>query len=779
MHSKRTWRMRLAARARILILGIPALVVVVLLSIGYFIIREVTDYFSRQMTQQYAVAAADFFAGTVTHFGIAQNISHSTAIAPIFGTDWSAVVLLNRTDVFASHFIAMIVGAFVIIVVAVSAGVAMVRRSILMPLFKLTESIKKAASSGAPEYVEFFGLERDDEIGDLARAMEWSRKSLKNHEELLSAANRAAETLLISDNGEDSTSAIAKGMELVGRSVDADRLLLFKNETVDGELTSVMLDSWICDEDEQYKGFHSDLKFPHSNASLKLPYSNYPGWFEMFSKGESINCPVSMLPPESAEFFSSLGVKSIATLPLFIGDEFFGRLSVGDCRRERTFSDMEMGILRSAGVMFVNAYHRMAQTLEIKAAVAKAEEANRAKTKFLSNMSHEMRTPMNSVLGIAEQQLQKDTHPPETEEAFMRIYNSSSMLLSIINDILDLSKVEAGKMEIIPAVYETASIIADTVQLNIMYINSKNIELEMSVDEQLPVRLIGDELRIKQILNNLLSNAFKYTMSGTVKLSLSIQDNTESDDPVLVIVVSDTGQGMTEEQVNDLFGDEFIRFNMQDNRAIEGSGLGMVISYRLIRMMGGEIFVESAPGKGSVFTVLLPQKKKDGAVLGPEAAARLQNLEYIRKSPKEINKIDREPMPYGRVLVVDDVGTNLYVAEESLLPYKLAVETVTSGELAVEKIKDGQVYDIIFMDHMMPGIDGIEATNIIRSMGYKHPIVALTANALSGVSELFMKNGFDAFISKPIDLNQLDNCLLRFIRDKQPPEVIENARKAT
>ena len=407
---------------------------------------------------------------------------------------------------------------------------------------------------------------------------------------------------------------------------------------------------------------------------------------------------------------------------------------------------------------------------------AAAEEESRAKTRFLARMSHEVRTPMNSVMGIAEIQLQRGGHPQETEEAFLRIYNSSKLLLGIINDILDLSKVEAGRMEIIPAVYETASLIADTMQLNLMYIGSKKIKFDLTVDEMLPLYLVGDELRIKQILNNLLSNAFKYTNEGEVILSFRAEDLPGTDKVSLCINVSDTGQGMTAEQINKLFDIEFTRFNVESNRAIEGSGLGMSITHSLLKMMGGEISVESEPGVGSTFNVRIPQKKKGGQVLGKEAAKSLLNLEATQKYLKGISSLKHEPMPYGRVLVVDDVESNLYVVRGFLSPYRLEAETVNNAAESIERVKAGEIYDIIFMDHMMPEMDGMEATKIMRGLGYTAPIVALTANATQGAAQMFMSNGFSGFVSKPIDPARLDAYLMNFIHDKQPAEVIEAAK---
>jgi CheY-like chemotaxis protein len=383
---------------------------------------------------------------------------------------------------------------------------------------------------------------------------------------------------------------------------------------------------------------------------------------------------------------------------------------------------------------------------------------------------------MNAVLGITEIQLQKDSMPNEIKDAFTRIYNSSKMLLKLINDILDLSKVEAGKMEIIPNVYDTASMIVDTVHLNIMYIGSKQIQFKLDVDENLPTHHVGDELRIKQVINNILSNAFKYTPQGEVTLSFSTTPTHEDDTVIMEITVSDTGEGMTKEQVENLQSD-FLRFNLEYNRHIEGSGLGLGIAFQLAQMMNGSITVDSAPGEGTTFTIRLPQKLDGDGVLGTEAAANLKNLKNPHNYIKHLLKLEREPMPYGRVLVVDDVDTNLYVAEGMFMPYKLVVETVDSGLDAIKKVKDGEVYDIIFMDHMMPIMDGIEATRIIRELGYDYPVIALTANAFRDMADMYKNNRFTDYASKPIDIDQMDKLLLKYIRDKQPPEVIARARE--
>ena len=406
----------------------------------------------------------------------------------------------------------------------------------------------------------------------------------------------------------------------------------------------------------------------------------------------------------------------------------------------------------------------------------KEEAANRAKSAFLSTMSHEIRTPMNAILGITEIQLQNEKLDDAGKEAFGKIYTSGYLLLGIINDILDLSKIEAGKLELVIAKYEIASLVSDTAQLNMMRIGSKPIDFELYIDENLPVLLMGDELRVKQILNNLLSNAFKYTAEGMVKLSVSSTPGSSDEDVELIISVSDTGQGMTDEQVQKLF-DEYSRFNMEANRKTEGTGLGMSITRNLIRLMNGEIAVESEPGKGSTFSVRLPQGRIGVDALGTEMAENLRLFRTSSRAQMKRVQITREPMPYGSVLIVDDVETNIYVAKGLMTPYGLRIDSAESGFAAIEKIKNDNIYDIVFMDHMMPQMDGIETTKKIRAMGYEQPIVALTANAVAGQAEIFLGNGFDDFISKPIDIRQLNTILNKFVRDKQTPEVIENARK--
>jgi signal transduction histidine kinase/DNA-binding response OmpR family regulator len=432
-----------------------------------------------------------------------------------------------------------------------------------------------------------------------------------------------------------------------------------------------------------------------------------------------------------------------------------------------------LGLLLAAALDFI--------LLRIATAKKRSEVESKQKSSFLATMSHEIRTPMNAILGITEIQLQNGTLSEDTKEAFAKIYNSGDLLLGIINDILDFSKIEAGKLELLPEKYKIASLVNDVVQLNMVRFETKPIEFKLKVNEHIPAILVGDELRIKQILNNLLSNAYKYTDSGEVSLMVDAEVVSRGGIVLvtLIFIVSDTGQGMTLSQVHRLF-DEYSRFNMKANRMTEGAGLGMSITQKLIELMHGKINVESAVGKGTTVTVRLPQRTSGigiSSVIGKELAENLQQFRMSIVSQMEKMLISHEPMPYGKVLIVDDVETNLYVARGLMLPYGLSIDIAKSGFEAIDKIKSGNVYDIVFMDHMMPKMDGIEAVKNIRGMGYKHTIVALTANALMGRAEMFLANGFDSFISKPIDIRELNTALIKFIRDKQPYEVIQEARR--
>ncbi|MCL2079303.1 MAG: ATP-binding protein [Oscillospiraceae bacterium] len=430
----------------------------------------------------------------------------------------------------------------------------------------------------------------------------------------------------------------------------------------------------------------------------------------------------------------------------------------------KTHSSNEIDILeRSLTQMTARTDKMFAEVKQLEA----VRLANRAKSDFLARMSHEIRTPMNVIVGISQMQLHKNGLSQESEQAWNHVYEAGNNLLAIINDILDMSKIETGKMALELSSYSLPSLINDVVTLSIVRIGSKPIELRLDIAEDLPLKMRGDEVRLKEILTNLLSNAIKYTDAGSVKISANhfLQNGAL----MLRFVVEDTGQGIKPEDMPNLFT-EFMRFNASTTRYIEGTGLGLSITKSLVEMMGGTIKAESEYGVGSKFTVTVMQESVNGEVIGKELSKRLSNFTFNIDRRFQNKRIVRYPMPYGKVLIVDDVRSNLFVAQGLLLPYELQIETAVSGYEAIEKISAGSTYDVIFMDHMMPQMDGIETTNKLREIGYKGTIIALTANALVGNEEMFIQNGFDDFIPKPIDIRHLNTVLNKYVRDKYPKE---------
>jgi PAS domain S-box-containing protein len=398
-----------------------------------------------------------------------------------------------------------------------------------------------------------------------------------------------------------------------------------------------------------------------------------------------------------------------------------------------------------------------------------AENSARTRSLFLARMSHEIRTPMNAIMSLSEVELRNDL-PDETRSNIEKIYNSGSLLMSIINDILDISKIDSGNFDIIPVEYDFANLISDVIHLNVIRISDKPIKFESSIDEMTPRKLVGDKIRIKQILNNLLSNAFKYTNEGSVHMSVYCA--AQDDHAVLSFSVRDTGIGIKPEDMENLFGD-FRQFDKLTNRKIEGTGLGLAICKQLVDLMGGMMHVESEYGRGSIFTVTIRQQIADPTPIDTETARALKTFRL--QENRHAKTLSYNLMPYGKVLVVDDVVTNLDVARALMHPYGLTVHCLVSGRQAVETVREGKIeYDIILMDHMMPGTDGLEAVRIIRNDIGTHyarevPIIALTANALVGNEDMFLENGFQGFISKPIDVLKLDAVLNKWIKDKREP----------
>ncbi len=391
------------------------------------------------------------------------------------------------------------------------------------------------------------------------------------------------------------------------------------------------------------------------------------------------------------------------------------------------------------------------------------EEANRTKSRFLANMSHEIRTPINTIIGLNEMNL-RDNINDEVAENCVNIQRASKMLLSLINDILDLSKIESGKMEIVDRQYETGALLSELVNINWVRAYDKKLEFKLDIAPDIPSMLYGDDIRIKQILTNMLTNAIKYTHKGSVTLQAKCQQ-IDTGHVNLVISVSDTGIGIRKEDIKYLFM-SFKRVDEKKNGAIEGTGLGLAISHQLAELMGGEIQVDSVYQRGTTFTLVLGQEIVNKSPMGPIKDI-MKGSVHDRKEYKQSFEA-----PEARVLVVDDNEMNLMVAVKLLRATKVQVETASDGQECLDMTRK-KYYHAIFMDHMMPKLDGIETLKKLRlqenGLCKETPVIAMTANAFTDAEAFYNANGFEGYLVKPVNGALFEAMLLKFL----PREIVE------
>lgn len=440
-------------------------------------------------------------------------------------------------------------------------------------------------------------------------------------------------------------------------------------------------------------------------------------------------------------------------------------------------------VIFSLAVMLVAGLgQKAAESNELRKAKSIAEHANAAKSDFLASMSNEIRTPINAVLGMNEMILReslqaRDLLPPE-REVIRSIFNNictysgniesaGNNLLSIINDILDFSKIEAGKIELVPGPYKLSSVLNDVSNMILFRANNKGLAFQVDVDDTLPDNLYGDEVRVRQIITNILSNAVKYTDKGSVRLIVGRKEKAKDGLLPLEIAVADTGIGIREENRIRLFS-KFERMDLAHNSTVEGTGLGLAITKSLVDLMGGSIQVESTYGKGSTFTLCIPQK-----VLSEEHVGNFrEKFELSMKMAKARRESFRAPDAH--ILVVDDTRMNITVVESLLRDTRIKLDGVLSGEEAIDLCKRIR-YDLILMDQRMPVMDGTEALHRIRAEGVNRdtPVICLTADAVTGAKERYLSLGFTDYLTKPVDSYSLEQKLLSLLPQEKIQHVLE------
>jgi len=589
----------------------------------------------------------------------------------------------------------------------------------------------------------------------LMRDLTRQNRSIKHRDDMLSTVSTAV-SLFSQADPDDFESALLEGMGLMAKSVDADRMYIWENHVKDGKLYCNQTYEW-----SEYVEPQQDSKYV-----VDIPYDeNIPGWKEKFLRGECVNDLVRNLSPEEQAQLTPQGIKSIITLPVYLQDEFWGFVGFDDCKRERLFTANEEAVLRSASVLFANAVLRnemvndlLDKSIRLEAAVEEANAASQAKSDFLSNMSHEMRTPMSAIIGMTAIGRKADELEGKNR-ALEKIGEASSHLLGVINDILDMAKIEADKLELEPVRFSFEKMLSNVLTVVNYRADEKQQSMTVSVDESVPSFMIGDDQRLAQVLTNLLSNAVKFTREeGEIRLDATLAG--EKDGVCeLKIQISDNGIGISPEQINKLFA-AFEQADRGTSRKYGGTGLGLAITKRIVNKMGGSIWVESDLGKGSTFSFtvnvgrgVIDEKASDDCLL--EVQGEL------------IPAMNTGELSGRKILVAEDVEINREIVVALLEETGVHIDCAENGKEALKMIsEEPEKYDIVFMDMRMPEMDGLEATRRIRGLAPRQrdrlPIIAMTANVFKDDIEACLAAGMDDHIGKPLDLDRIIRTLRKY-----------------
>ena len=568
--------------------------------------------------------------------------------------------------------------------------------------------------------------------------------AISHHEKLLHTVNDMA-SMLLASNPDDFESVLWECLGNISHCVEVDRTYIWENHTINGVLYCTQVYEW-SETAEPQQG---------QDITVDIPYDdNIPGWEETLSSNRSVNGLIKNLSQAEQDQLSPQGIISILVVPVFLENNFWGFVGFDDCQKEREFSDAEEAILRSCGLLFANALLRNKTNLNLMKAREEALASTKAKSAFLANMSHEIRTPINAITGMAAI-ARTETTDPQVLACLNKIEIASKQLSGIINNILDISKIEAEKFTLSNKRFALLQFISNIKSIVGIEADQNNLHTEYIVDDDIPRHLFGDDIRLSQVIINLLNNAIKFTPKGgniqfTMK-KLQVADNCCE----LEVQVKDSGIGMTDEQMGRLFN----AFEQADNaisRQFGGTGLGLAISKGIINMMGGDISLESEIGKGSCFTFNIWME--------------IAQESFAEDEDKSGGVTEYDFTGYA-ALLAEDIEINKEIVVALFEDSGLKIDWAENGQIALEMfIASPQKYNIIFMDVHMPIMDGFTATERIRSLYCEEaksvPIVAMTANAFEEDIKHCLDSGMNDHIAKPIDWNTMFKKTAKYLKIK-------------
>ncbi|MDR2106544.1 MAG: response regulator [Coriobacteriales bacterium] len=620
--------------------------------------------------------------------------------------------------------------------------------------------------------------EEKAEATRFAQELGQARDELIEQERLLSVVNQTTQTFL-NPATQDLGVTLKDAMERIGMTLDLDRITILHDEKIDGERKYRVYSSWIRE------GLDARLNILEGEH-----YPYFDTWLDTFLRGEVINGLLSSMPSDVQNGLLDYDIRSLLIIPVFQQDEYWGFVSFDDCRTERVFPNDLIDILRSASFMLVSAISLDQTNRQMYSALEAALQASKAKADFLSNMSHEIRTPMNAIIGMTA--IARNTDDLERKnESLSKIDHASSHLLGVINDILDMSKIEANKLELSLVDFDFPGMLNRVLEINEFSIRNKGLACEVDIDEAIPSVLVGDDLRLAQVITNLLSNAIKFTATGgLISLKAQLIDNSNEQSTIRVSV-SDNGIGISESQQEQLFV-SFQQAESGTSRKYGGTGLGLTISKNIIELMGGRIWVESELGHGSTFFFEISLQHGDGMAqkdrlrTGGDAGLNRHGVRSdasdsgstSRRVSEDSGKNADEGVPFsetlsGReIMLAEDVEVNREIVAAFLEDTGITITMAKDGRDALALFEaDPSRYELILMDMQMPEMDGLEATRRIRALetpeARKVPIIAMTANVFREDVEACLASGMDDHIGKPVTSDKLKEILRKYLNRAQ------------